>query len=426
MMTETIEKITVDKGLCVSCGICSGACSVACISFDKDRGQYLPRIDHDRCVHCGVCADVCPSSVKGEDYRRYAQINGCEWREEEFLWGTHRGCFSAYCKDTGIREKAVSGGIVTLLVSRLLSRQEYDAAFLVGENQYERQVESERYTADMRLDGTPKSRYVPVSHAETIRYMRSHPEEKLIITGTSCAVHGILRAIDRLQLKRSNYLLLGLFCDRCERDSIVDYFKDRRPEKKVTGFYFRTKEQVGWPGNMKIEYADGENEFIPSKYKKRMNDEFQLKRCLYCFDKLNQFADISFGDDWVNREKSLEVNGKSLVVLRTAAGESAFQTVHEDLAFESVLLEEIRREQGIVMREKNCSYAVLARQELGTDWYGFLKTEISSETRTDYMRRCESIEIGMNYPESEKILRKRNRKKELRSIFRKMLMKIKG
>ena len=76
MMTETIEKITVDKGLCVSCGICPGACPVACISFDKDRGQYLPRIDHDRCVHCGVCADVCPSSVKGEDYRRYAQING--------------------------------------------------------------------------------------------------------------------------------------------------------------------------------------------------------------------------------------------------------------------------------------------------------------------------------------------------------------
>ena len=426
MMTETIEKITVDKGLCVSCGICSGACPVACISFDKDRGQYLPRIDHDRCVHCGVCADVCPSSVKGEDYRRYAQINGCEWREEEFLWGTHRGCFSAYCKDTGIREKAVSGGIVTLLVSRLLSRKEYDAAFLVGENQYERQVESERYTADMRLDGTPKSRYVPVSHAETIRYMRSHPEEKLIITGTSCAVLGILRAIDLLQLKRSNYLLLGLFCDRCERDSIVDYFKDRRPEKKVTGFYFRTKEQVGWPGNMKIEYADGENEFIPAQQRMRVKELFQLKRCLYCCDKLNQFADISLGDDYASRESSIQVNGKNLVIFRTEAGERAMEMIRDDIVIEAVSIEEIKDAQGIQRREKNCAYAVLARQELGTDWYGFLKTEISSETRTDYMRRCESIEIGMNYPASEKIIRKRNRKKELRSIFRKIMMKIKG
>lgn len=425
-MTETIENLTVDKGLCVSCGICSGACPVSCISFHKEKGQYLPGIDHDKCVQCGVCADVCPSSARGEDYGEYAQVNGCEWREEDFLWGTHRGCFSAYCKDSEIREKSVSGGIVTLLVSRLLAGKIYDAAFIVGENQYEGQVKSEKYTADMGLDGTPKSRYVPVSHAETIKYMRKHPEEKLIITGTSCAVHGMLRVIDRLQLKRSNYLLLGLFCDRCERDSIVDYFKDRRPEKKVTGFYFRTKEQAGWPGNMKIEYEDGKKEFLPAKHKKRMNDEFQLKRCLYCFDKLNQFADISFGDDWVNREKSLEVNGKNLVVLRTAAGEKAFQAIDAEIVVEPVFMEEIRKEQGIATREKNCAYAVLAREEIGTSWYGFLKTVISSEIRKDYARRCEAIEIGMNYPESAETLRKRNRKKELRSIYRKILMKIKG
>ena len=316
-MTETIENLTVNKGLCVSCGICAGACPVACISFQRDKGQYLPRIDHDSCIRCGVCVDVCPSSVQGEDYEKYARINGCEWKEKDFLWGTHRGGFSAYCKDSEIRAKSVSGGIATLIVKRLLSERVYDAAFLVGENQYEGQTESRRYTVDMRLDGTPKSRYIPVSHAEAVRYMKSHPKEKLIITGTSCAVHGILRVIDRLQLERSNYLLLGLFCDRCERDSIVDYFKDRRPEKKVTGFYFRTKEQAGWPGNVKIEYEDGKNEFLPAQQRMQVKEIFQLKRCLYCCDKLNQFADISLGDDYVNRESSIQVNGKSLIIPRT-------------------------------------------------------------------------------------------------------------
>lgn len=425
-MTEMIENLTVNKGLCVSCGICAGACPAACISFHKDKGQYLPQIDYDKCIRCGICADVCPSSSQGEDYGKYAQINGCEWSEEAFLWGTDRGCFSAYCKDPEIREKAVSGGIVTLLVSRLLAEGMYDSAFLVGENRYEGQVESGRYTADMSLDGTPKSRYVPVSHAEAIRYMKKHPEEKLIITGTSCAVHGMLRVIDRLRLKRSNYLLLGLFCDRCERDSIVDYFKDRRPEKKVTGFYFRTKEQKGWPGNVKIEYEDGSAEFLPAKLKKRVNDIFQLKGCLYCFDKLNQFADISFGDDWVNREKSFEVNGKSLVVIRTAAGEKAFQKINENITFEPVLMESIRKEQGTAARKKNCAYAVLAREELGIKWDIFWSEEISKEMRKDYANRCEAIGIGLNYPESSEIIRKRNRKKELRSFFRRVLMKIKG
>lgn len=425
-MTETIENLTVDKGLCVSCGICAGACPAACISFRKDQGQYLPQIDHDRCIHCGVCADVCPSSARGEDYGKYAQISGCEWREEEILWGTHRGCFSAYCKDYEIREKAVSGGITTLLVKRLLSGRVYTAAFLVGEHQYDGQTQSRRYTADMRLDETTKSRYIPVSHAEAVRYMRRHPEEKLIITGTSCAVHGILRVIDRLQLKRSNYLLLGLFCDRCERDSIVDYFKDKRPEKKVTGFYFRTKEQAGWPGNVKIEYEDGKVAFLPAEQRMRVKEIFQLKRCLYCLDKLNQFADISLGDDYVNHESSVQVNGRNLVILRTGAGEKALEMIRDDIIAEPVSMEEVKKAQGIQKRERNCAYAVLAREELGTQWYPFLKQSISDGIRKDYADACETIRLGMDYPQSAGRIRKRNARKERKIMLQRLLAKIRG
>lgn len=425
-MTETIETITVEKGLCVSCGICAGACPVQCISFQKKQGQYLPVIDYNRCIRCGICAEVCPSSVRGEDYAKYAEINGSEWNEREFLWGTDKGCFSAYCKDSGIREKAVSGGIITTMVKKLLMEGAYDAAFLVGENLYEKQTESRKYTADAELDKTPKSRYVPVSHAETVRYMRKHPEAKLIITGTSCVVHGILNAINHFNLNRSNYLLLGLFCDRCERDSIVDYFKDKRPEKKVTGFYFRTKEQGGWPGNVKIEYEDGKSEFIPAEKRMRVKEVFQLKRCLYCLDKLNQFADISFGDDYVNHEKSREVNGRSLVVLRTEAGKKAFQMIEDDIVFESVSMDDIKKAQGIAKKERNCAYAVLARDEFKTQWYPFLDQNVSGEIRENYVQACETLRTGMNYPDSAKAIRKRNTKKECKALMHKLLTKIKG
>ena len=47
-MTETIKEVTVEKGLCVSCGICAGACPVRCISFQKREGQYLPVIDNSK------------------------------------------------------------------------------------------------------------------------------------------------------------------------------------------------------------------------------------------------------------------------------------------------------------------------------------------------------------------------------------------
>lgn len=425
-MTGTIENLTVDKELCVSCGICAGACPAACISFHRENGQYLPRINYDQCVRCGVCADVCPSSVNGEDYEKYAQLSGCDWKVEDFLWGTNRGCFSAYCKDPAIRQKSVSGGIATLLVGKLLSVQAYDAAFLVGENQYDRQTESRKYTADMSLDETPKSRYVPVSHAEAIRYMKKHPQKKLIITGTSCAVHGILRVIDRFQLKRSNYLLVGLFCDRCERDSIVDYFKDRKPKKKVTGFYFRTKEQEGWPGNVKIEYADTKANFLPAQQRIRVKEIFQLKRCLYCLDKLNQFADISLGDDYVDRESSMQVNGKNLIIVRTEAGNKALEMIRADIIAKSVSMEEIRKAQGIQKREQNCAYAVLARKEHGTQWYPFLQQNPSDKIRKDYAESCQTIKLGMDYPESAGQIRRRNVGKRRKIMLQRLLSKIRG
>lgn len=158
----------------------------------------------------------------------------------------------------------------------------------------------------------------------------------------------------------------------------------------------------------------------------RVKEVFQLKRCLYCLDKLNQFADISFGDDYVNRERSLAVNGRSLVILRTKAGKEAFQMIQNDIVSEPVSLEEIKKSQGIEKREKNCSYAVIARDELGTQWYPFLKQEVSEERKKEYMRACETLEMGMNYPDSADQIRKRNAEKERKMFFRKLLAKIKG
>ena len=46
-------KIT-DK--CISCGACSAACPVSCIS--EGDGKY--EINADECLGCGACAGVCP------------------------------------------------------------------------------------------------------------------------------------------------------------------------------------------------------------------------------------------------------------------------------------------------------------------------------------------------------------------------------
>lgn len=53
-------KIT-DK--CISCGACSSACPVTCIS--EGDGKY--KIDPEQCISCGTCAGICPVGAPEEE-----------------------------------------------------------------------------------------------------------------------------------------------------------------------------------------------------------------------------------------------------------------------------------------------------------------------------------------------------------------------
>ena len=48
---------------CISCGACSAACPVQCITQGEERFV----IDPDACISCGTCAEVCPVEAPVED-----------------------------------------------------------------------------------------------------------------------------------------------------------------------------------------------------------------------------------------------------------------------------------------------------------------------------------------------------------------------
>lgn len=425
-MKETIESLTVKQDLCVSCGICAGACPQQCIHFKKDKGQYLPHVEQEKCIKCGLCAKVCSSSVNGEDYERYTLINGGEWNAEEFLWGSSLVCYSAYCRDSKLRNIAVSGGVTSALVSGLLKSGQYDAAFLVSGHSYEEQVISQKFTdSEYISENIAKSRYVPVSHEKLIRYMLKYTHEKLVITATPCAIHGILRCIELFQLQRSNYLLIGLFCDKCERDSIVDYFR-RFSSKEIKKFYFRSKDENVWPGMVKVEYMDGSEKMLPAEKRMQVKEFFQLKRCLYCLDKLNQFADISIGDDYTNYEESSSVNGKNLVIIRTKEGDKAFAEIENSIVFKEISIEEVKRAQGIKKRQQNCAYIAIAREQMNLEWYPDVKVAATKEDRILYDKICRNIQLGETYPKSSNVIRLKNEKRQIINLFRRIKNRIKG
>lgn len=419
-MKATIESLTVEKELCVSCGICAGACPQQCISFVRENGQYIPHIDEKSCIGCGICTKVCASSAEGEEYKRYAAINGKEWKKDNFLWGEESVCYSAYCSDSDLRGVSVSGGVTSVLISEMLKTERYDAAFCVVGHSYEGQVISRKVTwKDYDKENIAKSRYVPVSHEELIRYMQKYPNEKLLITATPCAIHGILRCIDVFHLQRSNYLLVGLFCDKCERDSIVDYFRDFGT-KKMKKFYFRSKDKNAWPGMVKIEYMDGSEKIMPAEKRMEIKNFFQLKRCLYCLDKLNQFCDISIGDDYANYEESQKTNGRNAVIIRTEAGGEAFEKIKESIIYEEISFESIIKAQDVKRRCQNCAYITIARECLDNEWYPDIQEKITDKDREQYEEKCRNIRIGENYPSSRNKIKYKNRKRKIHRLVRRL------
>lgn len=346
----------VENNLCVSCGLCAGVCPKKCISSIFTAGSYFPTVDENSCVNCGICHKVCPG--KGADY-----VTLYKGRFPNIFFGWAVKCFAAQTKDKKILSQSTSGGALTTLIRNLLRDKIYDAAFLVDTYNHDTEIFTKLYTAESDFSNTPKSRYLTVNQSEAVRYMLENRDKKLILVGTSCFIQGILNVIAHFKLNRRNYFLAGLFCDKTMNYNVWNYFKNFGADK----LFFRTKETAGWPGEVGIENA-GKKIFLPKKVRMQMKDFFCVERCRYCLDKLNQFADISFGDDYTKAELPKQMNrkdGVSCLIIRTRIGEEIFNKYLENFLTQELTPDDVYKSQKIDSRKKNFIYSEYKSAQVG-------------------------------------------------------------
>ena len=321
-MKQINISITAANGLCSSCGVCKGICPKECIHWNKDGGMYLPQIDASACVSCGLCASVCPGLGHSYEPKENAIAS---------VTGNVLACYNAWSNNPTVRHISASGGVVSTMVDTLLSTKYYDSVFCVDSYDYRNQLVSQRHDIDnFYLDSdkanTPKSRYLPVSHEQTIRHIKANRNERVIIIATSCALRGITAVIDQLKLKRENYLLIGLFCDKVFNYNSLSYFENSfSPNATVEALHFKNKESGGWPGDMKIFPENGSPFYVPLAERAKAKAYFMPERCLYCVDKLNVQADISLGDNYTGINES--PLGSNSVIIRTHRGLDAWDAV---------------------------------------------------------------------------------------------------
>lgn len=414
MDSLTIEK-TTKNDLCVSCGICKAVCPVDAINMKPQNGQYIPQIDHSKCIDCGKCLKICPGYEV--DYTELYENK--EWNYPNNIFeGNFINSYITYTKDDKIRKEATSGGVITNLLIKLTKDSLYDKAFVVDFNPGEKsEVKSKAVDSKEDIIKAAKSKYLPVSVEDVCNYIKEHQDDKVIVVGTSCHFHGINKFAIEENLSLGNVLFFGLFCDRTLNLNLLEFFKDNYigSEDKLYSFDYRNKEDKGWPGNLKIKLEKGKEKYIDRKIRMWLKPYFTLNRCLFCIDKLNQLADISFGDCYIRGEESYL--GKSNIIIRSKKGQVVFNKVKDILEYEEVSFDKIVESQHIDKRKDNLKYDRF-NGDRDINIVKKLEDYDQEKIKKALKYKKNNIKLGQNYEKNKELINKEIKKKKIKSKLR--------
>lgn len=346
-------KNVVAQYLCNTCGACFAVCNRNAITYKETVGGYLfPEIDIDKCIDCGLCLKVCPG------------INFCNTLlnkipSNQFI-GNEIKSYIGRAKDNEIFENCQSGGVVSALLCYALDTNVVDAVVTVAMNYGNppRATASLSRTVNEILSNT-KSKYTPVPILKKLKELNEN-DKRIIIVGLPCHLHGLWNLYDLIpDFKKKIILTIGLFCDRNMTTTAIDYlvetadFKDANYKKII----FRDKQKVGYPGNVHIKTKDGKSKILSSKIRMQIKDYFTPARCRICFDKLNIFSDVSFGDPWGIADAD-KINGETVCVARTEKGLNFIKKATDYIDVRKINYENIYKGQKIEIKLKEWTYFV--------------------------------------------------------------------
>lgn len=369
----------VDNDLCCSCNACISVCPVNAINKTYSRGIYMPQIDNSLCIKCGECLTICPS---------YQVDIVSNYKVLDLQEITYKQAYIAYSLQEDIRQLSTSGGVVTTMVKQLLQNRNYWKAYLLEYENFNGQARLNSYATPDDIVKTVKSKYVPASVELVVKDIKQNEISHSIVVGTPCQLLAIKQALKMYGINEEDILFIGLFCDRILNYNIYKYFENQYGA--FSAFHFRDKKTGGWPGHTLIKQKETEIT-IDRSIRMRLKPYFQLNRCRYCVDHLNQLSDISVGDCYINGFE--HKMGLSNIIVRTLKGENALKICEQIIHLEKCSIHDIAQSQQIDNKRKNLLRNVNGKKSVYTNiplnlCYGIQLNE--SQEKDEYSK----LELG--------------------------------
>lgn len=323
MIDKYIEK---NKAICTGCTSCYSICPVNAIEMKADNEGFMyPNVDDEKCIKCKKCINVCPT-LNNSEYNRKDNVSA----------------YAGYLQDLDIRLSSSSGGIFTVLASKVLKENGvvYGAAFDDCWN-----VCHIRITDIDSLKFLRGSKYVQSSLGDTFLKCLEDLKKgnKVLFSGTPCQVAGLKAFIPEEYV---NLVTVDFICHGVPSPLVwYRYVSESFPLKNISSINFRSKEISGWK-NYIFEVCQNN---CDNYYSKPEANEYMLgflrnlflrKSCYNCnFKSVVRVSDITIADFWGVEAISPDIDdnrGTSLIFIQSKKGEEIFNSIKDNIVIKSV------------------------------------------------------------------------------------------
>jgi len=329
MSATSLNKLreVISHNLCNRCGSCVGL-SQGKIVFSDKTGNYLPKIIRETDEKT---SDLIWQACAGKEFDFPGFRNKIYTSQTPFhvYTGPYQSISIGYARNDEVRKQGASGGILSAVLIWLLENKMIDGAVVTGMSETEPWLsKSFIATTSAQIIEAAQSKYIITSVNEILPEIGSF-EGRLAYVGLPGQVQSIrkLQQANHPWVKNIEYIFGPFYGNTLHFSSVSSFLRSYgyKDYTQITKLYFRYGE---WPGNMRVEFRNGEVIQLPKFHANYLIPFHILKNSLLCSDLSNEFTDISGGDAWapVYEERG---KGFSMVIARSEKGQHILEQMQQ-------------------------------------------------------------------------------------------------
>jgi len=329
MSATSLNKLreVINHNLCNRCGSCIGLSQEKIVFSDK-TGDYLPKIISEPDEKT---ADLIWQSCAGKefDFQSFRKLIYPEGTPYHVYTGSYQSMSIGFACNQEVRKQGASGGILSAILIWLLENKMIDGAVVTGMSETEPWLsKSFIATTSAQILEAAQSKYIITSVNEILPEIGSF-KGRLAYVGLPGQVQSIrkLQQANHPWVQNIEYIFGPFYGNTLHFSSVSSFLRSYgyKDYTQITKLYFRYGE---WPGNMRVEFRNGEVIQLPKFHANYLIPFHILKNSLLCSDLSNEFTDISGGDAWapVYEERG---KGFSMVIARSEKGQKILEQMQQ-------------------------------------------------------------------------------------------------